>query len=37
MECSLTGDFKLVLRKKAALADQPYADLTDRLKTRRSR
>jgi acetamidase/formamidase/AraC-like DNA-binding protein len=28
IECSLTGDFQLVLHKKATLADQPYADLT---------
>jgi acetamidase/formamidase/AraC-like DNA-binding protein len=28
IECSLTGDFELVLHKKETLADQPYADLT---------
>ncbi|HEY3598943.1 MAG TPA: acetamidase/formamidase family protein [Paraburkholderia sp.] len=28
IECSLTGDFQLVLHKKAALAGQAYADLT---------
>lgn len=28
IECSLTGDFELVLHKKAALTDQPFADLT---------
>ncbi|WP_183796836.1 acetamidase/formamidase family protein [Paraburkholderia fungorum] len=28
IECSLTGDFQLVLHKRATLAGQPYADLT---------
>jgi acetamidase/formamidase/AraC-like DNA-binding protein len=28
IECSLTGDFELVLHKKETLADQPFADLT---------
>lgn len=28
IECSLTGDFELILHKKASLRDQPYADLT---------
>jgi acetamidase/formamidase/AraC-like DNA-binding protein len=28
IECSLTGDFQLVLHKKAALDGQPFADLT---------
>lgn len=28
IECSLTGDFQLILHKKATLADQPFADLT---------
>lgn len=28
IECSLTGDFELVLHKKSALTDQPFADLT---------
>ena len=28
IECSLTGDFQLVLHKKATLAGQPYLDLT---------
>ncbi len=28
IECSLTGDFQLILHKKATLAGQPYADLT---------
>ena len=28
IECSLTGDFELVLHKKKSLTDQPFADLT---------
>ncbi|AME25508.1 MULTISPECIES: acetamidase/formamidase family protein [Burkholderiaceae] len=28
IECSLTGDFELVLHKKKTLTDQPFADLT---------
>ncbi|MFM0200641.1 acetamidase/formamidase family protein [Paraburkholderia fungorum] len=28
IECSLTGDFQLILHKSATLAGQPYADLT---------
>jgi acetamidase/formamidase len=28
IECSLTGDFQLVLHKKDTLSDQPFADLT---------
>jgi acetamidase/formamidase/AraC-like DNA-binding protein len=28
IECSLTGDFELVLHKKARLTDQPFADLS---------
>jgi acetamidase/formamidase/AraC-like DNA-binding protein len=28
IECSLTGDFELVLHKKESLSDQPFADLT---------
>jgi acetamidase/formamidase/AraC-like DNA-binding protein len=28
IECSLTGDFRLVLHKKETLANQPFADLT---------
>ncbi|MFC0399880.1 acetamidase/formamidase family protein [Paraburkholderia rhizosphaerae] len=28
IECSLTGDFQLILHKKATLAGQPFADLT---------
>jgi acetamidase/formamidase/AraC-like DNA-binding protein len=28
IECSLTGDFELVLHKKETLADQPFADLS---------
>ena len=28
IECSLTGDFELILHKKKTLADQPFADLT---------
>ncbi|RKP49768.1 acetamidase/formamidase family protein [Pararobbsia silviterrae] len=28
IECSLTGDFQLVLHKQASLAGQPFADLT---------
>lgn len=28
IECSLTGDFQLILHKKASLDDQPFADLT---------
>jgi acetamidase/formamidase len=28
IECSLTGDFELVLHKKTSLADKPFGDLT---------